>query len=130
VNRRGDVLDLLLADVGELHRHFVGHLFIDCARHAQAAGLCQALEACRDIHAVAEQVTVALNHVPDGNANPEVHLPARGIGKIAGAQAFLHVDRAAHGFDRARELRQDRIARGVEDTAGTARDEIVEYGSV
>jgi len=130
VNRRGDVLHLLLADVGELHRHFVGHLFIDGARHAQAAGLCQTLETCRDIHAVAEQVTVALDHVPDGYANPEVHLPARGIGKIVGAQAFLHVDRAAHGFDRARELRQDRIARGVEDAAGTACDEIVEYGSV
>lgn len=52
------------------------------------------------------------------------------ISKIAGTQAFLHVNGASHGFDRAWELRQDSVAGGVEDAAGAAGDEVVEYCSV
>ena len=43
-------------------------------------------------------------HVADCDADAEIHLPARRIGEVAGAQALLDVDRAAHRLDRAREL--------------------------
>ena len=125
MHRRRDVLHFLRADVGELHRQLVGDLFVHRARDADAADLGKALEARGDVDAVAEQIAVALDHVADGDADAEGHLPARRIGHVAGAQAFLDVDRAAHGFDRAGKFGEHGIARGVENPAAGFGDEIV-----
>src|ERR1700754_4506956 len=47
------------------------------------------------------------------------------LGEVAGAGAFLDVDRAPQGFDRAGEFSQHGVARGVEDSAAITADEIV-----
>ena len=130
MDRHRKVLDLLLADVDELDRELVGDLLVDGARHAQSARLGDAAEAARDVDAVAQQVAVALHHVADGDSDPEAHLPARRIGEVAGAQALLHVDRAAHRLDGARKLGQHGVAGGIENPAREARDEILEDGPV
>jgi len=72
-----------------------------------------------------EQFAFALNHVADRDADPEAHLAARRIGHVPGAQAFLDVDRAAHGLDCARKFGEHGIARGVENPAAALGDEIV-----
>ena len=125
MHRRRNVLHFLRADIGELHRQLVGDLLVHRARDADAADLGKALEARGDIDAVAEQVAVALDHVADGDADAKAHLPARRIRHVAGAQAFLDVDRAAHGFDRARKFGEHGIARGVENAAAAFGDEVV-----
>ena len=130
MHRRRDVLHFLRADVGELHRQFVGDLFVHRARNADAADFGQAFETRRDVDAVAEQIAVALDHVADGDADAKAHLPAGRIGHVAGAQAFLDVDRAAHRFDRAGKFGQHRIAGGVENAAAGLGDEIVGDGSI
>ena len=130
MHRRRDVLHLLRADIGELHRQLVGDLLVHRARDADAADFGEALQAGRDVDAVAQQVAVALDHVADGDADAERHLPARRIGHVAGSQALLDVDRAAHRFDRARKFRQHGIAGGVEDAPAAFGDEIVGHRPV
>ena len=125
-----DVLHLLRADIGKLHRELVGHLLVDRARHADAADLGEALEARGDVDAVAEQVAVALDHVADGDADAEGHLPARRIGHVAGSQAFLDVDRAAYRFDRARKFSEHGVARRVEDAPACLGDEVIRDGTI
>ena len=125
MHRGRDVLHFLRADVGELHRQLVGDLFVHRARHADAADFGQPLETRGDVDAVAQQVAVALDHVADGDADAKAHLPARRIRHVPGTQAFLDIDRAAHGFDRAWKFREDGVAGGIEDAAAAFGDEIV-----
>ena len=125
-----DVLHFLRADIGELHGQLVGHLLMHGARHADAADLGEPFETRGDVDAVAEQIAVALDHVADGDADAEGHLPARRIGHVAGPQAFLDVDGAAHGFDRARKFGEHRVARRVEDAAARLGDEVVGDGTI
>ncbi len=126
----GDVLDLLLADIGELHRQLVGDLFVHRARYADAADLGEGLQACCNVDAVAEQVAVALHHVANGDADAQRHLPARRIGHVAGPQAFLDVDRAAHRLNRAREFGEHGITGGVENAAAAFGDEVVYHVTI
>jgi hypothetical protein len=87
------------------------------ARHADAADFGEPLQAGRDVDAVAEQIAVALDDVSDVDPDPEAHLPARRISHVAGTQAFLDIDRAAQGFDRAWKFGQHRVAGRVENPA-------------
>ncbi len=127
MHRRRDILHLLRADIGEAHRELVRDLLVDRARHADAADRRDAFQPRRDVDALAEQIAVALHHVADRDADAERHLAARRIGHVARAQAFLDVDRAAHGFDRRRKFGQHGIARGVEDAPRGFRDEVVDH---
>src|ERR1700733_6364921 len=101
MDRCRDILDLLLADIGELHRQLVGDLLVDGARNADAADLGKALETGRDIDAITEQIAVALDDTANGDADTETHVAAGRISEVAGAQTFLDVDRAPDGLDRA-----------------------------
>ena len=130
MDRRRDILDLLLADIGELHRQFVGDLLVDGARDADAADRRDAFQARRDVDAVAEKIAVALDHVADGDADAEAHLPAGRIGHVAGAQALLDVDGAAHRLDRAGKFGEHGVARGIENPAAGARDEVVHHRAI
>src|SRR5579863_5419839 len=100
---------------------------MDSARNADAADLGQTFKTGRDVDAVAEQIAVALDHVTNGDADAKTHVAAGRISEIAGAQAFLDVDRAPDGFDRAGKFSQHGVSRGVEDAAAIAADEIVRH---
>ncbi len=95
------------------------------ARHADSADLGEALEARGDVDAITKQIAVALDHIADGDTDPERHLPARRIGHVARPQALLDIDRATHGFNGAGKFRKHRIARGVENSAAAFCNEIV-----
>src|SRR4029077_9475287 len=101
-------------------RQLVGDLLVDGARDADAADRRDAFQARCYVDAVAEQIAVALDHVADGDADAKTHLPAGRIGHVAGAQAFLDVDRAAYRLDGARKFGEHGVARGIEDPAARA----------
>ncbi len=130
MHRRRYVLYFLRADVGELHRQFVGDLFVHRARNADAADFGETFKPCCDVDAIAEQVAIALDHVADGDTDTKTHLPAGRIGHVPGAQAFLDVDRAAHRFNRAGKFRQNGVTGGVENPATGPGDEVVGDGSI
>src|SRR5260370_27659225 len=77
--------------------------------------------------AIAQEIAVELDHVADRDSDPEADLADGRIGKVAGAQALLHVDRAAHSLDGARKFGQNRIAGGIDNPPRKAGDEILEY---
>lgn len=83
-----------------------------------------------DVDAIAKQVAIAFNHVAYGDADTKTHLAAGGIRHVPGAQAFLDVDRASHGFDSARKFGKNSVTGGVENTSAGFGDEIVRYLSV
>ena len=130
MDRGRNILDLLLADIGELHRELVGDLLIDRARDTDATDRRDALQPRRDVDAVAEQIAVALDHVADGDADTEAHLPAGRIGHVARAQAFLDVDGATHRLDGAGKFGEHGVARGIENPPAGTRDEIVHHRAI
>ena len=105
----GNVLHFLRADVGELNRQLVDDLFVHRTRHADAADFGQTFQTCRDVDAITQQVAVALHHVTNRDADAKLHLATGRIGHVAGSQAFLDIDRAAHCLHRARKLGEHRI---------------------
>jgi hypothetical protein len=126
----GNVLYFLGADIGELHRQLVGDLFVDRARDTDAADFGETFQPRRDVDAVAQQITVALHHIADGDADAEGHLPAGRIGHIPRAQAFLDIDRAAYGFNRARKFGEHRIPGRIENAAAALGDEIIGHQAI
>ena len=130
VNRSRNVLHFLRADVGELHRQFVGDLLMHRTGNADAADFREAFETRGNIHAVAKQVAVTLHDVADGNADAKAHVPAGRISHVPGPQAFLDIDRATHRFDRAGKFGENRVARGIENAPAGLGDKIVSDGSI
>src|SRR5262249_5613762 len=103
-----------------------GDLLVDGPRHADAAGGGEALQPRRNIDAVTEQLPVTIEDITDRDADAKIHLPARPIGAIAGADALVHVHRAAPGIDRARELGQQGVPHRVDDAAAISGGQFIE----
>jgi len=112
-----DVLDLLLAHVFEGKREFVAHLVSHRPTYADATGLGQGLKSCRDIHAVAVDITAVPDDVADIDPHAEID-PAitRHIGISLGHLA-LHFDRATYRVDNAGELEEQAVSRRFHYTA-------------
>ena len=100
------------------------------ARDADAADFGETFQTRRDVDAITQQIAVALDHIPDGNADAKLHLAAGRIGHVAGSQAFLNIDRATHRLHRARKLGEHRIASGVEDPPSRLDDEVVGHRAI
>jgi hypothetical protein len=65
VYRGRDVLNGLLADVTEDDRDLIRDSFVDRAGDANTAGISQAFESRREIHAIAQKLTMALDDICD-----------------------------------------------------------------
>jgi hypothetical protein len=130
VDRAGNVLETLLADVLVDGGDLAVDRLPQGARDADSAGMGQRLQAGRDVDAVPQQIAVHLHHVADGDPDPEFDATVLRVGLVALAQGLLDLEGGAQGFDRARELGEDRVPRDVEDPAMGAGDAIPEDGAV
>ena len=92
------------------------------ARYANASGCRDLLKPGGDVDAVAEDVVALDDDVADVDADAEGYAPI--LGDLGGAVSHrrLHLDRAAHGIDHARELQQQAVARGLDDAPSVAGD--------
>src|SRR4029077_6862463 len=114
LHRSGDVLQLDLAPVDEAKIKLVAHLLVHRARDGDAAGVRDALDTRRDIHAVAHQV-VALDHnVADMNADAQRQAP-----QVVG---FLYRLGAAHRLNSAGELDKEAVAHRLEQPSSVLGD--------
>src|SRR6267143_2374755 len=68
-DRTGDVLEVLLAQIGELDLDLALDLIVSSRGDADAAGFCDALKPSRNIYTVAENIMRLNNHVADIDAN-------------------------------------------------------------
>ena len=69
--RTSDVLEVLLAQIGELDIDFAADLIIGRSRDADATGFGDACQPCRDIDAVAENVVTLDQDVAEVDPDPE-----------------------------------------------------------
>ena len=115
LHRLGDILELALAQILEHKLRRVGDEIAHRARDEDRARLGDVLEPRRDVDAVAKNVAVLDHHVAEIDADAEFDpLPLGDVG-VALRHGVLHVDRAAHRFDRACELGEHAVARGLDE---------------
>ena len=115
VNGLGDVLQRLVAEVGDREIEFSPRLGQDGARDADAAGLGHRFEARRDVDPVAEDVVAVDDHVAE--IDPDAPFDARGgrLGPIGHRR--LPLGGATHRVDDAGELDEQPVAGGLDDAA-------------
>ena len=96
------------------------------ARYANPSRRRDLLQAGGDVDAVAEDVVALDDDVADVDADAEGNAPI--LGYLGGAVSHrrLHLDRAAHSIDHARELQQQAVAGGLDDAAAVAGDRRVD----
>jgi hypothetical protein len=114
-HRARDVLQLLGPEVVELAVDLVVDVVVHDARDAHPAALGEALQARRDVHAVAEQVVVLVDHVAEVDPHAQRDLARRVLSRLVARHRGLDRFRPACRFDDARELEQQPVAGGLED---------------
>src|SRR5215469_13746522 len=98
-----DVLQLRLAKVLHVERHFPRRILTHASRDADAACIGQSLQTGSDIDAITEQVTSLGYHVALVQADPNLKAVIR-------AQPLLDGDGAAQRLHRGRELSKQTVA--------------------
>ena len=112
-----DVLERLLADIGELSRDLAAHLAKGVFGDADAARFSQAFEARGDVDTVAIDVVGLDDHVAEVDADAQFDAAFRPDAGVPLRHRLLHLDRAAHRIDDARKFHQHAVAGGLDDPA-------------
>ena len=118
----GDVLDLLLAEILKGDRQLIADLVADGAGDAQPAGPAQVLQPGGDIDAVAEDVAVFADDVPDIDADAKDEpLVLRHV-RVSGRHPLLNRDSASDGFNGAREFNEKTVTSSLDDATVVGGD--------
>ncbi len=117
-----DVLDRLVAEVGEADVELVAHLLVHGRRDADAARLGQRLQTCGDVDAVAVDPSSLGGDVSHVDADPEVHAALGGEARVECPQHSLDLDCGADGVEGGRELGEDVVTRSIHDPASVLPD--------
>ena len=121
-DRAGDVLEVLLAQIGELSPDLASDMIVGRRRDADATGLCDAFKPRRNIDAVPKNVMRLDNYVADIDAHTESNTPVFRVTDCKFMNARLELHSSANRFDRAWKLRQEPIASVLHDAAAVFGD--------
>ncbi len=110
-------MEALLAEVAEGEVELACGVFLHPRRDADAARLGQGFEACRDIHAIAEDVAILGDNVALVDADAELDAAVRCHRGIALSHRRLHLCRTAQRVDRTAEFYEQAVAGGLDDAA-------------
>jgi hypothetical protein len=126
LDRLTDILDLLWAEIDELHREFCPDIVSNNARHANPARLRKSFQPGRDIHGIAEEIVTLNDDVADVQPDPEPHLlTGRSISILLG-YGLLNLDGTSHGINGAGEISDEAVASRVEDPASVRGDQAID----
>ena len=103
-DRAGDILNRLLAEIGEGERELVSDLIIRRARDAQAARLAESLQAGGNVDAIAENVAAVDDDIAYIDAYAKNDALVLGNACVATEHAALNGNRALHRIDDAAKL--------------------------
>ena len=126
MDRPGDVLDAVLAQIGEADRKLLADMLAHRRADADLAGLGERLEPRRDVDAVAKDVVALDDHVAHVDADAKADALAFVDVGIAVFHSLLHHDGAAHRIDDRGELDQEAVARGLDDAALVLGDQRID----
>jgi hypothetical protein len=121
-----NVFDVLSTKVRKGNRQDFAHLIVCFPGDTHASGARQCLQSRSDVHARAEEVPSAHDHVPDVHANAESNAPIGCNADVRFGQRGLRIYGALHGLYGACELRKNTIARRVGYAAPMVPNESVE----
>jgi hypothetical protein len=110
----GDILQLDLASVREGEIELVSHLLMHRPRQRDATGIGNALDARRNVDAVAHQVVALHDNIANVDADAQGQSPER--------TCLLDRHRAGHRLNCARKLDQEAIADRLEQSPGMLRE--------
>jgi hypothetical protein len=116
-DRPSDILDPLLARVGERDVEAAVHLVAHGLRHADAAGRSKRLQPGRDVDAVAEDVVAFGDHVAEVDADAELEPVVCRRQRIAAGERALDRNGAAQRCIGAAELGQEPVTGRFHDAA-------------
>ncbi len=116
-DRAGDILEVLLAQIGELNPDLASDVIVGRRRDADATGFCDALKPRRNVNAVAKDVMGLDNYVADIDADTESNAPVFRITDCKFINAGLELHGSSNRFDRARKLRQEPVTGVLHDAA-------------
>jgi hypothetical protein len=129
MHRLRDVLDLLLAEIGEDDGQLGCDLVAHRARNADPAGLGERFKPRRDVDAIAKQIIALDENIADMHADAEAHLFAgRPVFPVFG-ERLLNRHRALDGVDRTGEIGDDAVAGAAKNPSAICRDVPVESGA-
>ncbi len=120
--RPGDVLDLLIAEIGIADVEPVADLVAHCRGDADPPWLGHGLEPRGHVHAVAENIAVFDDDVAEIDADAKEQRPRRRHVAIAPGHALLKINGAAQRFRDALELNEHAVARGLDNAAPALDD--------
>ena len=112
-----DVLDVLLAHVLGAQGELAHDLLVDRGRDTDAAVRRDRFQPHRHVDGVTHQIVAAFHDVAEVDADAQDELVVRAGRCIGRAHRLLDLEGGAHRLDRAHELRQEAIARQLEDAA-------------
>jgi hypothetical protein len=92
-------------------------LLIDLLRDANRVGLCQRLQAGRDVDAVTLYIALVLYDIAQMDADPDMNLLRGFVLGVIGTELGLNTLGALHGVDHGRELDQEAIPCGLDGVA-------------
>ena len=120
-HRPRDVLQVLLAEIDKIRIDLAAHVVVSCARDRHAAGLANPLQSRRDIDAVAQNVVALDQNVAEIDADAINDALIFGSAGVALDHQPLNRDRAFDGGDDGGKLKQQAVARGLDDTSPELR---------
>src|SRR5436190_21536398 len=123
MHRLGNVLHCLRAQLVEAAFKLALDLAIDVARDADTARLRQSLEPCRYIDAVAIEIASLYDDVAEIDADAKDDTAGFRQTLVCLGEAFLYLDRAVNGINRAGEFNQHSIAHHLDETAAMLCDQ-------
>ena len=111
----GDVLDLMVPEILETVRHAIPHLFEYRAGDDHTPGVCERLQPCCDVHAIAVDIVLIDDHIAEVDPDPNFDPLVLGERALPFAHRLLDLAGAAHRLDRAREFDQQAVTGGLDD---------------
>src|SRR5712692_6944391 len=122
----GNVFHLLLASILVAQRELVSYLLMDSTGDADAAWGGEALEARGDVDPVAVDLFAIDDHVAEVDTDAELHPPLGWDIRVLRLQRGLDFDRALDGVDDAGELRDDAVARRINESPAMLFDQRID----
>jgi hypothetical protein len=116
---------MLLAKVRVRQRQSLADIPVSRPRNGDSTRFSEALQACRDIHSIAEQVRTPNHHIANVDADPELKAAILRPSGARFPEPLLDRHRALNSIHGARKLCENAIASGVGDPASMLGDEAV-----
>src|SRR4029453_2755969 len=115
MDRSRDILELLHSGVFQCHVEFVRKMLVGCCGNGDPSRICDFLESCSYIHAVAQDVVTVDDDIANIEADTEQHLPLVSDLPIAFGHSTLKLNRTLESFDHAGKFEQQAVTHRLDD---------------